>query len=180
MTFPVALQDGVVLRVLEPDDVSSLAAALLRNRDHLAPWEPQRSPEYYTSDGQLDRIERMLAGMAQGTQVPLVLSQDDHVVGTVSVNDIVRGAFQNGHIGYWMDARFQSRGLMTAAVRQVVRFARDSLGLHRLQAGTLRENIRSQRVLERNGFVRFGLAPEYLRIAGRWQDHVLYQRILPL
>ena len=178
MTFPIALQDGVVLRVLEPDDAPALAAALLRNRQHLAPWEPERSPEYFTTDGQLDRIERMLTGMAQGTQVPLVLSHDHHVVGTISVNDIVLGAFQNGHIGYWTDARFQSRGLMTAAVRHVVEFSRDSLGLHRLQAGTHLENIRSQRVLERNGFVRFGTAPEYLRIAGRWQDHLLYQRIL--
>ncbi len=36
-------------------------------------------------------------------------------------------------------------------------------------------NVASQRVLERNGFVRFGLAPEYLNIDGRWQDHILYQ-----
>lgn len=33
----------------------------------------------------------------------------------------------------------------------------------------------ARRVLEHNGFVRFGTAPAYLRIAGRWQDHVLYQ-----
>jgi RimJ/RimL family protein N-acetyltransferase len=29
-------------------------------------------------------------------------------------------------------------------------------------------------VLERNGFARIGLAPTYLKIAGRWQDCVLY------
>ena len=33
----------------------------------------------------------------------------------------------------------------------------------------------TQRVLERNGFVRFGVAPQYLNIAGKWQDHALYQ-----
>ncbi len=46
-----------------------------------------------------------------------------------------------------------------------------------MQAGTLPHNGRSQQVLAKNGFVRFGLAPRYLRIAGRWQDHVLYQRL---
>jgi ribosomal-protein-alanine N-acetyltransferase len=51
----------------------------------------------------------------------------------------------------------------------------DTLGLHRLEAGTLVRNVRSQRVLEKNGFVRFGLAPRFLRIAGQWQDHVLFQ-----
>jgi len=32
-------------------------------------------------------------------------------------------------------------------------------------------------VLARNGFVRIGVAPSYLKIAGRWQDHVLFQRV---
>jgi ribosomal-protein-alanine N-acetyltransferase len=54
---------------------------------------------------------------------------------------------------------------------------RIGLRLHRAEAGTLVHNIGSQRVLERNGFARYGLAPKYLRIAGRWQDHVLFQRI---
>jgi ribosomal-protein-alanine N-acetyltransferase len=39
--------------------------------------------------------------------------------------------------------------------------------------------VASQRVLERNGFVRYGLAPAYLEIAGRWQDHVMYQALAP-
>jgi len=42
-------------------------------------------------------------------------------------------------------------------------------------AGTLVHNVRSQKVLLRNGFVRFGLAPSYLKIAGKWQDHILFQ-----
>jgi ribosomal-protein-alanine N-acetyltransferase len=32
-------------------------------------------------------------------------------------------------------------------------------------------------VLGRNGFVRFGLAPAYLNIAGEWRDHVMYQKV---
>ena len=44
-----------------------------------------------------------------------------------------------------------------------------------MEAGALPHNVRSQRVLERNGFVRFGVAPQYLSIAGHWQDHVMYQ-----
>ena len=54
-----------------------------------------------------------------------------------------------------------------------------ALNLHRLEAGALVHNIGSQRVLERNGFTRYGLAPELVHIAGRWQDHVLLQRLNP-
>jgi [ribosomal protein S5]-alanine N-acetyltransferase len=66
------------------------------------------------------------------------------------------------------------RGLATAAVRDIVGVAFGELNLHRVQAETLLHNVRSQRVLKRNGFVRIGMAPAYLNIAGRWQDHVLY------
>ena len=33
--------------------------------------------------------------------------------------------------------------------------------------------------LELNGFVRYGLAPQYLLIADRWQDHALFQVLNP-
>jgi ribosomal-protein-alanine N-acetyltransferase len=49
--------------------------------------------------------------------------------------------------------------------------------LHRLEAGTLPDNFASQRVLEKNGFERFGLARRFLLIAGEWRDHVLFERI---
>lgn len=65
------------------------------------------------------------------------------------------------------------------AVREIVRVAFEELGLHRVRAETLLHNVRSQRVLERNGFVRFGMAPRYLNIAGRWQDHAMYQVVNP-
>ncbi len=48
-----------------------------------------------------------------------------------------------------------------------------------MQAETLLHNTGSQRVLERNGFERIGLAPAYLRIAGSWQDHILFQVLNP-
>lgn len=76
-----------------------------------------------------------------------------------------------------MSAARNGRGVATAAVGATVELAFHQLQLHRLQAGTLVHNAASQRVLERNGFVRFGLAPGYLHIAGRWQDHVLFQRL---
>lgn len=59
----------------------------------------------------------------------------------------------------------------------MVRTAFDELRLHRVQAETPLHNVRSQRVLRRNGFRRIGVAPAYLNIAGRWQDHILYQVI---
>jgi ribosomal-protein-alanine N-acetyltransferase len=62
----------------------------------------------------------------------------------------------------------------------MLRIAFEELKLHRVQAETLLHNVASQRVLERNGFVRYGVAPDYLQIAGEWQDHAMYQVVRPI
>jgi ribosomal-protein-alanine N-acetyltransferase len=51
-------------------------------------------------------------------------------------------------------------------------------GLHRVEAGTLVHNTRSQAVLRRTGFTEYGVAERMLFIAGEWQDHTLFQRLL--
>ena len=53
-------------------------------------------------------------------------------------------------------------------------FAFGDLGLHRLEAACLPENHASQRVLEKCGFQKEGYARSYLKINGRWADHVLF------
>jgi ribosomal-protein-alanine N-acetyltransferase len=101
------------------------------------------------------------------------------IVGRVTLSNIVRGPFQSCTIGYWMGAEDTGRGHATAAVEQISRLAFGELALHRIEAGTMPENIASRRVLERNNFARIGVAPAYLRIAGRWRDHILYQKLAP-
>ncbi|WP_402468725.1 GNAT family N-acetyltransferase [Isoptericola aurantiacus] len=178
MTLPVPLVDGVTLRLLRPDDGPALAAAYARNREHLAPWEPVRPDAFWTAARQTAQVGVALSEHAAGRGCPLVLDDDGAIVGRLNVSDVVGGAFLNGHLGYWVDAARTGRGLMSAAVRAAVDLARDDLGLHRLQAATLPHNAASQRVLDRAGFTRIGVASRYLRIAGEWQDHVLFQRIL--
>ena len=63
---------------------------------------------------------------------------------------------------------------MTNAVRTVLPFVFDTLGLHRLEAACLPHNAASAGVLEKVGFVREGRARRYLKINGVWQDHDLF------
>jgi ribosomal-protein-alanine N-acetyltransferase len=165
-------------RLLEPDDAPALAELLRASRDFLAPWEPIRGDDYFTVDGQRAVVRGALARYGQGTMLPhVILNESGQVAGRMNVNDIVRGAFQSGNLGYWVNAADNGRGLATAAVRHTIDVSFGELGLHRLQAATLLHNVGSQRVLERNGFVQFGMAPAYIRIAGQWQDHFMYQLV---
>jgi len=166
------------IRLLTPDDAPALSQLRLRSRAFLAPWEPIRQLDHDTSAGQRADLEAALAQHARGQGVPLAILDDDGAVaGRISLNTIVRGAFESCAIGYWLAADRTGRGLATEAVRAAVALAFGELGLHRVEAGTLVRNAASQAVLARCGFTRYGLAPRYLRIAGEWQDHVLFQRL---
>ncbi len=167
----------VGIRVVSADDAEALAAVLSRNRAFLAPWDPVRADTYFTVDGQRTLLAQTLRRYEQGLDWPAVVTVDGVPVGRVNLNNVVRGAFCSADLGYWVDQAPNGRGVATAAVAAVVATAFTDLGLHRVQAGTLLHNRGSQRVLERNGFTPIGIARRYLHIAGRWQDHLLFQRL---
>ena len=92
------------------------------------------------------------------------------------MSNIENGPFQSATLGYWVTDRLTRRGLATRAVGDVIEIAFNELGLHRLEAATLVDNVPSRRVLEKNGFELIGLARRYLQIDGEWRDHLLFQR----
>lgn len=175
---PIELSPDVHLRTLERPDAGALAAAHRLNRGYLAPWEPRRPPAFYTAEGQREAIRRQIGDREAGRSLPLVLATPDEVIGQATLSGITHGAFESAALGYWIDERYQGRGLMTRALAAVVEVSRSVLGLHRLEAQTLPGNDASQHLLGKLGFERIGYAPRYLRVDGQWQDHVLYQRIL--
>ena len=175
-----ARRSGTRLRLVTEDDAGPLARLLTANWPFLAPFEPERGPEHFTADGQAQLLRDVLAEHAAGRAVPWVIEHDGELVGRLTLSGVVRGPFQSADVGYFVAEAVNGRGVATSAVDQAVAAAfapaPAGLGLHRLQAGTLLSNTASQAVLQRNGFERIGVARRYLRIAGSWQDHVLYQR----
>ena len=167
----------VSIRPASDDDAEPLVELLNRDRAFLAPWQPARTEEFFTLAHQRREIDKALAQQHDGVLLPYVILSDGKVVGQIAVSNIVLRAFHSGDLGYWVSQAHNGRGVATSSVALMVAVAFEGLRLHRLQASTLPHNIGSQRVLARTGFERIGLAPKYLRIDGRWQDNVLFQRI---
>jgi ribosomal-protein-alanine N-acetyltransferase len=168
---------SVSVRLVSEEDVVALTALLRANRDFLEPYEPAHEDEYFSEAHQRELVSAEISRCAEGRGVPLLIMDGQSVVGRINLLNIVRRTFQSAQLGYWVDESSNGRGVASAAVRATLELAFGELGLHRVEAATLVHNERSQRVLRRNGFARIGLAAKYLRIAGRWQDHILFQRI---
>ena len=171
------MTQAVTVRALVGEDAEPLADLYLANREHLAPFEPTHDEAFYTLAGQRHRVAAALADREQGRSLPFVIEVDGRPAGRVNVTNIALGGFRSGSLGYWVAADTVGRGVATSAVRQVIDDCFTNHGLHRLEAGTLVDNLASQKVLEHTGFSLIGLAPRYLLVAGQWRDHLLFQRV---
>jgi ribosomal-protein-alanine N-acetyltransferase len=98
-------------------------------------------------------------------------AEDGAIVGGININEIVRGPFKSGYLGYQIGAPFARRGYMTEALALTLKVAFGPLHLHRVEANIQPGNRASIALVRRAGFRREGLSPRYLKIGGRWRDH---------
>ena len=170
--------DGEATSIRRPvlHDAEQLLELRQRNRDFVGPWDPLRPESFFTLDGQRMALLAMDAAWVEDRAYGFVVVDraDDRIVGQASLSNVVRGAWQNATLGYWIDEASGGRGHATAAVRLLVGFAFGPLGLHRLMPAVIPRNERSARVLLKNGFRLEGRALRYLQINGAWEDHDLY------
>ena len=101
----------------------------------------------------------------------LVCTEAGELAGVVNINEIVRGAFCSGYLGYYALAPHDGRGYVRAGLQRVIRLAFREYGLHRLEANVQPDNQRSIALVRALGFRREGYSPRYLKLAGRWRDH---------
>lgn len=145
-----------------------MRAYALRNANFLAPWEPLRSADAVT-------VDSIAARLADDARIQLLAFHDGQLVGQAALSNIARApVYLNATLGYSVDQHVQGLGIATALVDHAVRTAFHEERLHRVEAGTLLHNLGSQRVLDKCGFTRIGISPRLVKIAGTWQDHVLF------
>jgi ribosomal-protein-alanine N-acetyltransferase len=178
MSARLRLEDvPTAIRPTALDDAAEQLQLRRRNRDHTGPWDPARDESFFTMAGQRLELELDQRAWAAGTAFAFaVLATDerDRLVGRVALANVVRGPWQNATLGYWIDDDAGRRGHATRAVRLVVGYAFDQLGLHRVQPAIIPRNAASLRVAEKVGFRREGRALRYLKINGTWEDHDIF------
>ena len=97
-------------------------------------------------------------------------------VGGVGLNFINR-VHQFANLGYWIRTSAAGRGFATGATRLAARFGFTQLGLRRIEIVAAVNNVASQRVAEKAGAIREGVARKRLLIQGESHDAVVYSLI---
>lgn len=100
-----------------------------------------------------------------------VCTESGELAGVFNINEIVRGLFCSGYLGYYAFAPHHGRGYMKKGLCAVLSEAFGRQRLHRLEANIQPENEASRCLVQNVGFRLEGFSPRYLKIAGRWRDH---------
>jgi [ribosomal protein S5]-alanine N-acetyltransferase len=174
---PVIRTERLVLSLPQAEDAAEMLAYGLRNYPHHAPWSPPPPPDAFTLECYQRLVQRIQSEFESGRSVGfwLRLGHDPagKFVGAAALTQITLGAFRACHLGYHVDHEYEGQGYMSEAVSAVIQHAFRDLRLHRIMANYMPTNRRSERVLERQGFVKEGYAKDYLFIGDRWEDHVM-------
>lgn len=166
----------IYLRPPAESDFAEWAALRQKSRDFLIPWEPTWPRDALTKASWRRRLRHYGEEWHDGTSYSFLLfrNRDDALLGGITLSNVRRGVAQTGTIGYWVGASYARQGVMTEGVQVVLGFSFNDLGLHRIEAACLPGNTASRSLLAKCGFREEGYAPQYLKINGAWEDHVLF------
>ncbi len=178
----IRLEDGrVYLRALSMADWETWARLREQSQAFLIPWEPLWASDALSKAAFRRRVEHVRYEWERETGYSFLIYQqsDDALLGGITLSNVRRGVAQAGNLGYWVGMPYARLGYMTEAMRAIADFSFGQLRLHRLEAACLEQNTASRGLLTNSGFREIGYARQYLRIAGKWQDHVLFEKLTP-
>ena len=149
MELPTLRDGDLVLRPKRPDDADALTAAC--QDPEIPRWTFVPSP--YTRADAETFLARSAEEAATGRAANLLAvdAEDDRLLGSFSLMEIDR-EIGYGEIGYWVAAEARGGGVATRAVRLLADWARDELGLTRIDVLPHKDNLASRRVAEKAGF----------------------------
>lgn len=133
-------------------------------------WE-----HHETRQDSLEVLQLFAAQYERGACGPwgLVLKKEGKLIGTcgfVSVNE----AHHRAEIGYALGRRYWRRGLMSEAARRILQLGFEELGLNRVEAMCLVQNVASAGVMRKIGMTYEGTMREFMLRKGEYSDLKLY------
>lgn len=167
--------ERLLLKVIDGTYAELVLDYFLRNKAFLEEWEPVKSEESYTKEYHEKQLDKELINMeSKGSLRVWIFKKEDEskIIGTIGFSNIVRGAFLSCYLGYKLDKDEINKGYMTEAIKKGVSIMFNDFNLHRIEGNIMPKNKRSLRVLEKSGFYNEGLAYKYLKINGKWEDHI--------
>ena len=166
--------DNIILRNLTPGNAEELLEYYIKNKEHLAPFEPTRDNSFYTLEVQRNILNESYRQFLNGSSIEVGIFKEERFIGKLKLSSIVCGIFKSGILGYSIDKCEEGNGYMKEAVKLFLKYLFNEEDIHRVEASALVDNEKSKGVLKSCGFKELGINEKYLLINGKWSDHLTY------
>ena len=103
----------------------------------------------------------------------IVLKENDKLIGTCGFISYIRN-HERAQIGFSLSWKYWNKGLMTEAIKEVIRFGFEVLMLNRIESICLLENSASERTMQKAGMEYEGILRKYLYTKGKYHDVKMY------
>ena len=146
-----------------------------RNKEFFREFDPQRPDVFYNVNTHRDIIKRELEEVKYKRMLKFwiyKIEDKKRIIGMINFANITMGSFLSCTVGYKLDEFEQHKGYMTEALKAAIIIVFKELKLHRVEANIMPHNKPSLELAKRLGFENEGLAKNYLKINGKWEDHV--------
>lgn len=100
--------------------------------------------------------------------------EDGAIAGVFTLSQIFMRNFRSSYLGFYAVAPHAGSGYMREGSGLLLRHAFGRLRLHRVEANIQPGNLASIALVRSAGFRREGFSPGYLKIGGRWRDHLRF------
>ena len=156
-TFPILETPRLTLRELTQSDAEGVFAI----RSDFEVTRYNTGLAYERLDQARDIIQAIRTGYSDGIELRWGITFKDNplVIGMCGFNYWVRHD-RRASIGYDLARAYWGKGLMTEAVRAMVKFGFEQMNLNRIEADADGRNPASARVLEKVGFKHEGVQQE--------------------
>ncbi len=142
------------------------------NRSYLKQWLPWLDAIQDVSDTK-KFIELQLLKFHQGGALHETIFYKNEVASVLGFNQIdsINGI---GYLGYWLGETFTGKGIMTFAVKDLLRLGFDYLPIQKVDVRCAVENSKSRAIPERLEFRNEGIIRQAELVNSTYLDHVVY------
>ncbi len=178
-TKPIILSERLIIRLPVIADYENWVILRKKSENFLNQWEPEKDFNYYSKNLFVKRVKwaKKNFDLKIVLHFFLFLRSNYQLVGGITLDNIRYGPFQSATLGYWLGEEFSKKGIMTEGLNSLITYANKTVGISRIEAATLPNNLASRRLLENCNFKYEGVGQYYLQIKGKWQHHILYANI---
>jgi ribosomal-protein-serine acetyltransferase len=166
----------IELRRYQRADAGPLLEAAHESSAEVYPWLPWCHLDLQMSEV-ADWLEDQVRAWDEKTAFEFAIwARDGRFLGGCGVN-LLNSFHQVANLGYWVRTSAVGRGVASQAVRKAAAWAFENTDLQRLEILCSTRNHASQRVAEKAGALREGVARSRLRIHEQQHDAVVYSLV---